>query len=116
MKTKASTKPPKSPRTAQPTGSALWRCNKCQKVETRELGWKTWTKSFCEKTGKNARLYRISAPSERSKAKKIQALRTKRDNALIDAKIASRRGKDPSDDRRRALQAAIAIDKARGLY
>lgn len=44
-------------------GSALFRCNACGKTMKRTLGWKLWTKSYCESTGKNARLYRISAPN-----------------------------------------------------
>jgi hypothetical protein len=43
-------------------GVAEFRCNACGKIYKRDLGWKTWTPSFCEETGKKARLYRISAP------------------------------------------------------
>lgn len=42
---------------------ALFKCNACGEVVTRQLGWKLWTKSLCTKTGKMARLYRISAPT-----------------------------------------------------
>lgn len=42
--------------------AARWECNKCRKIVVRKLGWKVWTPSFCEQTGENARLYRISAP------------------------------------------------------
>jgi len=48
--------------------------------------------------------------------KKIQALREKRDNALIDAQISKRMKRSPKDDLQNALRAAIEIDKARGLY
>jgi hypothetical protein len=54
--------------------------------------------------------------SKTTKTKRIQALRRKRDDALVDAQISSRRGRDPSDDRGRALLAAIEIDKAKGYY
>lgn len=43
-------------------GTADFRCNACNKIFKRALGWKLWTPSFCESTGKNARLYRISSP------------------------------------------------------
>jgi len=42
--------------------AAKFKCNQCGKVVVRKLGWKVWTVSFCESTGRNARLYRISAP------------------------------------------------------
>ena len=48
---------------APATGSAEWRCNKCGIVVRREYGWRTWVKSFCALKGKDARLYRISAPN-----------------------------------------------------
>jgi len=41
---------------------AKYKCNKCNKIFMRNLGWKAWTPSFCESTGLHARLYRISAP------------------------------------------------------
>ncbi len=41
---------------------AKYKCNKCGKVVFRNLGWKVWTTSFCEETGLDARLYRISTP------------------------------------------------------
>ena len=41
---------------------AKYRCNVCGTVVTRRLGNKVWTKSFCLRTGKTARLYRVSAP------------------------------------------------------
>ena len=44
-------------------GSARWKCNACGKTVTRRLGWKLWTKSYCEATGRDARLYRVSAPN-----------------------------------------------------
>lgn len=47
-------------------GIADFRCNACGVVVKRDLGWKQWTKSFCEKTGRNARLYRISEPSKKA--------------------------------------------------
>jgi ribosomal protein L37AE/L43A len=43
-------------------GSARWKCNACGKTVTRRLGWKLWTKSYCEATGRDARLYRVSVP------------------------------------------------------
>lgn len=43
-------------------GVAYFKCNACGAVVRRQLGWKTWHPSFCKATGKNARLYRISAP------------------------------------------------------
>jgi hypothetical protein len=46
-------------------GVADFRCNICKKIVKRNLGWKLWTPSFCESTGRNARLYRISAPIEK---------------------------------------------------
>lgn len=45
-------------------GLADFQCNACGEVVKRDLGWKLWTPSYCESTGKKARLYRISAPSE----------------------------------------------------
>lgn len=45
-------------------GIADFECNACGKIVKRDLGWKLWTPSYCESTGKNARLYRISAPSK----------------------------------------------------
>jgi hypothetical protein len=42
------------------SGFANFRCNKCNDIVVRDLGRKHWTPSFCEKTGLNARLYRIS--------------------------------------------------------
>jgi NAD-dependent SIR2 family protein deacetylase len=47
------------------TGVADFRCNKCGKIYQRDLGWKTWHPSFCEKTGQDARLYRISDPVQK---------------------------------------------------
>ena len=44
------------------TGVAEFKCNVCKKFVSRDLGWKLWTPSYCDKTGKGARLYRISAP------------------------------------------------------
>ena len=49
-------------------GSARWKCNACGKTVTRRLGWKLWTKSYCEATGRDARLYRVSAPNVSSSA------------------------------------------------
>ena len=46
-------------------GVADWKCNKCGMVVQRDLGLKTWTPSYCEKTGKHARLYRISSPNNK---------------------------------------------------
>ena len=43
-------------------GEADWKCNACGEVVRRDLGWKVWTPSFCEATGRQARLYRVSAP------------------------------------------------------
>ena len=51
-------------RSASVTGYAKFRCNKCKEIVTRNLGWKHWTPSFCEKTGLDARLYRITAPAK----------------------------------------------------
>lgn len=50
------------------TCSANWRCNACGKIVTRKFGWKIWTPSYCEQTGKNARLWRISAPTPKRKS------------------------------------------------
>jgi len=44
-------------------GIADFKCNSCGKIVQLDLGWKTWHPSYCESTGKKARLYRISAPS-----------------------------------------------------
>ena len=44
-------------------GVADFECNKCKCVYQRDLGWKLWTPSYCEKTDQPARLYRISAPN-----------------------------------------------------
>jgi hypothetical protein len=44
-------------------GMADFKCNACGNVVQRDLGWKAWTPSFCGGTGRMARLYRISAPS-----------------------------------------------------
>ncbi len=41
---------------------AKYQCNKCKGVYFRALGYKVWTSSYCEKTGMNARLYRITEP------------------------------------------------------
>lgn len=38
-----------------------YKCNKCGKIILRN-STKYWIKSFCEETGKDARLYRISMP------------------------------------------------------
>lgn len=46
----------------KPNRFAKYKCNACGKIVLRDLGWKQWTKSYCESTGKHARLYRISAP------------------------------------------------------
>ena len=48
---------------AEEPDSARWKCNKCGKVVSRNLGWKLWTPSYCEQTGQMARLYRVSAPN-----------------------------------------------------
>lgn len=37
----------------------LYRCNRCKNIYERDSD-AYWIKSYCEKTGKNARLYRIS--------------------------------------------------------
>jgi hypothetical protein len=57
-------------KTARPNGTPLvrhgiadYKCNACGKVVQRDLGWKAWTTSYCEGTGRKARLYRISVPS-----------------------------------------------------
>jgi hypothetical protein len=47
-------------------GIADFKCNACGKVVQRDLGWKAWTPSYCEGTGRKARLYRISVPSMQS--------------------------------------------------
>ena len=36
-----------------------YRCNKCRRIVLRDRR-RCWLKSFCETTGKNARLYRVS--------------------------------------------------------
>jgi ribosomal protein L37AE/L43A len=41
---------------------AKYKCNVCGKIVLRELGMKLWTPSYCEDTGKDSRLYRISLP------------------------------------------------------
>ena len=51
-------------------GVAKFRCNACGGICERDLGWKVWTPSFCEKKGKNARLYRISAPGRISSTRR----------------------------------------------
>ena len=51
-------------KSASVTGYAKFRCNKCKEIVTRNLGWKYWTPSFCEKTGLDARLYRITTPAK----------------------------------------------------
>lgn len=50
-------------------GIADFKCNACGKIYQRDLGWKVWTPSFCEATGRNARLYRVSSPSKPNPAK-----------------------------------------------
>jgi len=45
-------------------GIADFKCNACGRIVQRDLGWKTWTPSYCGSTGCKARLYRISAPSK----------------------------------------------------
>lgn len=45
-------------------GIADFRCNACGQIYRRDLGWKAWTPSFCEITGRDARLYRVSSPSK----------------------------------------------------
>lgn len=52
------------------SGTADFRCNACGRIMKRDLGWKLWTPSYCGKTGRNARLYRISAPSPPKQTKK----------------------------------------------
>lgn len=54
----------KEPETPPRLGVADFQCNVCKKVVKRDLGWKVWHPSFCSKTGKRARLYRISAPTK----------------------------------------------------
>ena len=54
----------KGSKSASVAGYAKFRCNKCKEIVTRNLGWKHWTPSFCEKTGLDARLYRITAPAK----------------------------------------------------
>jgi hypothetical protein len=36
-----------------------YRCNACQETLKRDYQGRRWVKSFCTKTGKNARLYRV---------------------------------------------------------
>ena len=45
-------------------GIADFKCNACGAVVQRDLGWKTWTPSYCGGRDRAARLYRISAPSK----------------------------------------------------
>ncbi len=52
-------------------------------------------------------------PNQKSKVSK---LRKKRDMALVDAEIERRIGRSDDSPMRRALEAAIAIDKAKGYY
>ena len=40
-----------------------YRCNKCKRVEKRNV-LRLWMNSWCEETGKMARLYRISLPNK----------------------------------------------------
>lgn len=47
---------------SQTSGYAKYRCNKCRGVVFRNLGLKVWTPSFCEFTGEDARLYRLTEP------------------------------------------------------
>jgi len=55
---------------------AKYKCNKCNRVYLRSLGWKQWTPSFCEKTGKDARLYRISEPIYDKYGRKVDESKT----------------------------------------
>jgi len=51
---------------------AKYKCNVCGKIVLRELGMKVWTPSYCEDTGKDTRLYRISLPVFDKDGKKIE--------------------------------------------
>lgn len=53
---------------AAPTGSAWeadYKCNLCGQITRRKtLRWRTWLPSYCEKSGKLGRLYRLSTKKE----------------------------------------------------
>ena len=65
-------------------GIADFKCNACGKIYQRDLGWKVWTPSFCEATGRNARLYRVSSPSKQNPSVTVAPLVARRWTELLE--------------------------------